>query len=93
MEFLDRFLDVFVIVATGIAYFTAPRLGGKLFGALRKVLAGILFLGVAHLTEILLPLLLDIEPLHNEIIHGLLESAAVVFLIAGFSGMRLAFEK
>ena len=92
MKTISMVLDLFVAIAAVAAYFTSPRIGGQLVKGLQKVMSGILVLGLSHLLEMLLPLLFNIDPMLNDIIHGLLEGCALILLIVGFTRMRLAFH-
>jgi hypothetical protein len=75
-----------------ISHGERPRIGGQLVKGLQRVVIGILLLGLAHLTEFLLPMLLNVTPFLNEIIHGLLEGSALILLVVGLARMRVAFD-
>jgi len=92
METIAFVLDIFVVIAAFAAYLNRPRIGGQLFDGLQRVMYGVLLLGIAHLSEIMLPIVLEIDPVFNEVLHGLLEGGALVFLILGFNRMRETFR-
>ena len=86
-------LDVILVLATVIAYWSRPRIGGQLSKGLRVLLIGLMLLGFAHLIETGLFVLFNLELHVNEIIHRLIVMAGFVFVIWGFIIMRRAFEK
>ena len=92
MENITFVLDLFTVIAAAVVYFTRPRIGGQLDRGVQKVLTGILLLGISHLTKILFFVLLNMDPILNEIIHGLLEAGGLIFVIMGFARMRMAFD-
>jgi hypothetical protein len=86
-------LDILLVVAALVAYFSCPRLGGELAKGLKRLRIGILVLGFAPLIETLLFALFDVDPMVNQIVPRLLIGVAYVFIILGFVMMRRAFEE
>jgi hypothetical protein len=76
-----------------VAYLARPRIGGELSVGLRILLVGVIILGLAHLIETALFVLLNESLQLNEVIHRLLVATGFVFVILGFIRMRQAFEE
>ena len=92
MEKIEFLFDLFTVFAATAVYFTRPRIGGQLLKGVQSVMAGILLLGFSHLTKIFFFFLLNMDPILNEAIHGLLEAGGLIFVIVGFARMRTAFD-
>jgi len=85
-------LDIILVIAAILAYWSRPRIGGQLAKGLRVLLMGVMILGLAHLIETGLFALFNLELQANEIIHRLIVMAGFLFVIWGFVIMRRAFE-
>ncbi len=92
LELISFTLDILLIVAAVLAYWSRPRIGGELAKGLRILLIGVIVLGMAHFIETGLFGWFNIERQANEIIHRLIIVAGFVFVIWGFAMMRKAFE-
>lgn len=92
METIAFVLDILLVIAAVAAYLARPRIGGQLAKGLRTLMTGILVLGFAHMIETLLFILFNIGTPFNEVIHRLLVAGGFIFVIAGFTRMRKAFD-
>lgn len=92
MQTISIVLDVFLVIAAVVAYFSRPRIGGQLAKGLQTLMIGIMMLGLAHLIETLLFIVFNVETPLNEIIHRLLVGGGFIFVIIGFTRMRGAFK-
>jgi len=86
-------LDFVLVIAALGAYLARPRIGGELAKGLETLMIGIVVLGLAHLTETVLFIVLDVDIALNEIIQRLLVAAGFFFVIWGFLRMRKAFDE
>lgn len=93
LEKIALVLDFFLVIAGVAAYISRPRIGGELAKGLRILAIGLVVLGLAHLSETALFLVLNIDPSINEVIHRLLVGAGFVFVVMGFARMRRAFDE
>jgi len=96
MENLQRVslvLDGLLVLAAVLAYLSRPRIGGKLADGLRILLIGIAVLGLGHLVESLLFVVVKVDAVVNEVVHRVLVGLGFVFVIWGFIRMRQAFEE
>jgi hypothetical protein len=92
LQLVSFILDLLLVIAAVIAYWARPRIGGELAVGLRILLVGVIILGLAHLIETALFVLLNENLQLNEVIHRLLVGTGFVFVILGFIKMRQAFE-
>jgi hypothetical protein len=93
LQVVSFVLDLLLVVAAIVAYLARPRIGGELSVGLRILLVGVIILGLAHLIETALFVLLNESLQLNEVIHRLLVATGFVFVILGFIRMRQAFEE
>ena len=92
LQLVSFILDLLLVIAAIIAYLARPRIGGELAVGLRILLVGVIILGLAHLIETALFVLLNVDLQLNEVIHRLLVGTGFVLVILGFVKMRQAFE-
>jgi len=92
LQIVSLALDVLLIVAAVIAYLARPQIGGALAKGLRILLIGVMVLGLAHLIETIMFVVLQINDDLNEVIHRLLVAAGFIFVIWGFTKMREALK-
>ena len=92
LQLVSFILDLLLVIAAIIAYLARPRIGGELAVGLRILLVGVIILGLAHLIETALFVLLNVDLQLNEVIHRLLVGTGFVLVILGFIKMRQAFE-
>ena len=86
-------LDVLLVGAAVAAFLARPRLGGQMAGGLRTLLIGVMILGLAHLAETAMFVVLHLDASLIEVAHRLLVMAGFALVIAGFLAMRRAFER
>jgi len=89
LQIVSLALDVLLIVAAVIAYLARPQIGGALA---KGLLIGVMVLGLAHLIETIMFVVLQINDDLNEVIHRLLVAAGFIFVIWGFTKMREALK-
>ena len=92
LQIVSLALDVLLIVAAVIAYLARPQIGGALAKGLRILLIGVMVLGLAHLIETIMFVVLQINDDLNEVIHRLLVATGFIFVIWGFAKMREALK-
>ena len=92
METIAFILDIFLVIAAVAAYLARPRIGGQLARGMQTLMIGIIVLGLGHLIETLLFIIINLETPLNEIIHRLLVAGGFIFVIVGFNRMRRAFD-
>jgi hypothetical protein len=92
LELVSLVLDIVLVVAAIVAYLARPRIGGELAIGLRILLVGVVILGLAHLIETALFVVLGVDRSLNEIVHRLLVGTGFCFVIWGFIRMRQAFD-
>lgn len=93
LNLLSFALDVILVMAAILAYWSRPRIGGELAKGLRVLLIGVMILGLAHFIETGLFALFNLEVHINEIVHRLIVMAGFVFVILGFFIMHRAFDR
>ncbi len=92
LQLISFALDIVLVVVAVVAFWARPRIGGELAKGLRLLLAGLMFLGFAHLVETIMFVTFNVGTQANEIIHRLLIGFGFVLVIQGFLIMRRAFE-
>ncbi|MBI5304493.1 MAG: hypothetical protein HY868_20335 [Chloroflexi bacterium] len=86
-------LDVLLVAAAIMAYLTRPRIGGELARGLGILLVGVMILGLAHLLESILFVVINVGLYVNEVVHRLFVGFGFVWVIVGFVTMNRAFRE
>ena len=92
LDLIALILDILLVVAAIAAFLARPRIGGELAIGLRRLLVGVIILGLEHLIETAFFVVLGANREVNEIIHRVLVGTGFIFVIWGFVRMRRAFD-
>ena len=85
MEVAIKVLDYVLVAASLWAVYSVRGLGGLIGQAFTLIMWGMIFLGVAHLSQTLTVAFLDWDALLVSLVHRGIVLAGFVFLIAGFA--------